>query len=42
MMQVMEIVSKYEPDPELVGRRGIGKEGFTRCVKHNHSLKLPF
>ena len=28
--QVMEIVSKYEPDPELVAKRAIGKEGFTR------------
>ena len=26
----MEIVSKYEPDPELVAKRAIGKEGFTR------------
>ena len=26
----MEIVSKYAPDPELVAKRAIGKEGFTR------------
>ena len=26
----MQIVSKYEPDPELVAKRAIGKEGFTR------------
>ena len=23
-------MSKYEPDPELVAKRAIGKEGFTR------------
>jgi len=30
--RVMEIVSKYEPDPELVAKRAIGKEGFTRYL----------
>ena len=28
----MEIVSKYEPDPELVAKRAIGREEFTRSA----------
>ena len=30
--RVMEIVTKYETDPELINRKSIGKEGFTRYL----------